>query len=59
MLEGKDHVGEMRETDAITVNVDVVQMGVGGDDSWGSRPHDAYMPGAGSYRLVFKVKGLL
>jgi hypothetical protein len=33
-------------------------MGVGGDDSWGARPHDQYMPGAGEYRLSFIVKGL-
>ena len=42
----------------LTVNVDAVQMGVGGDDSWGAKPHDPYMPGAGTYRLAFIVKGL-
>lgn len=58
MLEGKKHQWELSETDALTVNVDAVQMGVGGDNSWGARPHDAFMPGAGTYRLVFKVRGL-
>lgn len=58
MLEGKKHQWELSEADALTVNVDAVQMGVGGDDSWGARPHDAFMPGAGTYRLVFKVRGL-
>ena len=58
MLEGKKHVWEMSKGDAVTVNVDAVQMGVGGDDSWGNRPHDEFMPGAGTYRLVFTVKGL-
>ena len=58
MLEGKKHQWELAESDALTVNVDAVQMGVGGDNSWGARPHDKYMPGEGTYRLVFVVKGL-
>ena len=58
MLEGKKHHWELQEANELTVNVDAVQMGVGGDDSWGARPHDKYMPGAGVYRLSFTVKGL-
>ena len=58
MLEGKKHMYELTEADEITVNIDAVQMGVGGDNSWGARPHDDVMPGAGTYRLVFTVKGL-
>ena len=49
-----DRVGE----DAITVNVDAVQMGVGGDDSWGARPHGDDMVGKGEYSLRFIVEGL-
>lgn len=58
MLEGKAHQWEMSEADELTVNIDAVQMGVGGDNSWGARPHPEFMPGAGTYRLVFTVKGL-
>ena len=58
MLEGKKHQWELSEADELTVNVDAVQMGVGGDNSWGARPHEAYMPGEGTYRLSFIVKGL-
>ena len=58
MLEGKKHQWELSEAGELTVNVDAVQMGVGGDNSWGAKPHDAYMPGEGTYRLVFTVKGL-
>ena len=58
MLEGKAHQWELSEADELTVNVDAVQMGVGGDDSWGARPHGEFMPGAGTYRLSFIVKGL-
>ena len=58
MLEGKKHQWELSAADELTVNIDAVQMGVGGDNSWGAKPHDPYMPGAGTYRLVFTVKGL-
>ena len=58
MLEGKKHQFELSASDMVTVNVDAVQMGVGGDNSWGARPHDDAMPGAGTYRLSFTVKGL-
>ena len=53
MLEGKKHQWELSEADELTVNVDAVQMGVGGDNSWGARPHGRYLPGAGTYRLSF------
>jgi len=56
MLEGKKHQWELAEADELTVNVDAVQMGVGGDNSWGAKPHPQYLPGAGTYRLVFTVR---
>ena len=58
MLEGKKHQWELKAADELTVNIDAAQMGVGGDNSWGARPHDKYMLGEGTYRLVFVVKGL-
>ena len=57
-LEQAKHQWNVATADAITVNIDAVQMGVGGDDSWGARPHDDNMPGAGTYRLQFIVEGL-
>ena len=58
-LEGKKHQWEIRKAEGdYTVNIDAVQMGVGGDNSWGARPHDEFMSGAGTYRLSFIVKGL-
>ena len=58
MLEGKKHQWELAAADELTVNVDAVQMGVGGDNSWGAKPHEKYMPGEGTYHLSFIVKGL-
>ncbi len=57
-LDKARHQWELKKGDAITVNVDAAQMGVGGDDSWGARPHDQHMLGAGTYRLRFAVDGL-
>ena len=56
-LEGPKHQWQIVKSDKLTVNIDAVQMGVGGDNSWGARPHDEFMPGAGTYRLSFIMKG--
>ncbi len=57
-LEKAKHQWDLKPDDAITVNIDAAQMGVGGDNSWGARPHDRHMLGAGTYRLTFIVEGL-
>ena len=57
-LEKAKHQWDLKADDAITVNVDAAQMGIGGDDSWGARPHGNRMIGAGTYRLQFTVDGL-
>ena len=57
-LEKARHQWDLSDEGAITVNVDAVQMGIGGDNSWGARPHDDDMPGRGEYRLRFMVEGL-
>ena len=57
-LELAKHQWDLVRDDVITVNIDATIMGVGGDDSWGARPHDPYMPKAGVYRLSFVVSGL-
>ena len=57
-LEAAKHQWDLVADDEITVVVDAVQMGVGGDNSWGARPHNEYVPGKGTYRLQFLVEGL-
>ena len=57
-LEGPKHQWQIQAGDAMTVNIDAVQMGVGGDDSWGAKPHGEFCPKAGrTYRLSFVVTG--
>jgi beta-galactosidase len=41
-LERRKHPAEIVMSPDITVNVDDRQMGVGGDNSWGARPHAEY-----------------
>ena len=41
-LERARHINELPDRDTITLNLDYKQMGVGGDDGWGARPHAKY-----------------
>ncbi len=42
-LERVPHPYEMLLSNDITVNLDYLQMGVGGDDSWGAPPHNEFL----------------
>jgi beta-galactosidase len=55
-LEGPKHTYEIPYRDFITLNLDLMQMGVGGDDSWGAKPHDPYrlFPKPYSYRFCLR-----
>ena len=54
-LEDAKHSYEMAYREDITLNVDLQQTGVGGDNSWGARAHDQYtlwpQPLSYSYRI--------
>jgi beta-galactosidase len=54
-LEGAKHTFEMTKRDFVTLNIDLEQTGVGGDNSWGARPHGwctlAPKPYSYSFRL--------
>ncbi|MDH8702555.1 beta-galactosidase [Dysgonomonadaceae bacterium PH5-43] len=38
----QQHITDVHKKNIITVNIDLKQMGVGGNDSWGARPLDKY-----------------
>jgi beta-galactosidase len=57
-LERAKHQWDLAKDGKITVNIDAAMMGVGGDNSWGARPHDDDMINAGEYVLRFLVEGL-
>jgi beta-galactosidase len=55
-LEKAMHINELPRRDFITLNLDYKQMGVGGDDSWGARPHPEYTLWAKPYAYQFRLK---
>ncbi|MHB8133177.1 MAG: glycoside hydrolase family 2 TIM barrel-domain containing protein [Anaerolineaceae bacterium] len=57
-LADADHIHELPDRDFVTVNVDLVQKGVGGDVPAGGLPHPEYLllPGK-EYRLNFTMIG--
>jgi len=50
---GVKHSHEMKPRDFIDVNIDLEQMGVGGDDSWGAKPYPQYRLPAKAYSFTF------
>ncbi|MGB3464627.1 MAG: glycoside hydrolase family 2 TIM barrel-domain containing protein, partial [Cyclobacteriaceae bacterium] len=59
-IEKAKHIFELPDRDAITVNIDYRQMGVGGDDSWTiwARPHEPYRIKPERVRYQFTIKFL-
>ena len=55
-LEKAKHIHELPRRDFVTVNLDYKQMGVGGDDSWGARPHPEYTLPARPYTYRFRLQ---
>lgn len=55
-LENAKHIHELPQRDFITVNLDYKQMGVGGDDSWGARPHPEYTLPSKPYSYSFRLR---
>ncbi|HSG09738.1 MAG TPA: glycoside hydrolase family 2 TIM barrel-domain containing protein, partial [Longimicrobiales bacterium] len=52
------HWGELRPRDAVFLNVDFKQMGVGGTNSWGTTALAEYSLPYGPYRYTFRMRPL-
>jgi len=54
-LTDAEHTHEVKDSGRITWNLDHLVMGLGGDDSWNPRTHEAYLidPGTYQYKLRF------
>lgn len=52
------HTIDVVKRDYIEWHVDLMQMGVGGDNSWGAKPHDEYMIMPGIYTFNFVITPL-
>ncbi len=57
-LDTARHDYELPERDFVTVNLDHLQMGVGGDNSWGARTHPEFCIPAGEYSFSLVLKGV-
>lgn len=56
---GQRHGSDIRPRDSVTLRVDYGQMGVGGDNAWGARPHKRYTLYPGYYEYRFRLKPFL
>ncbi|SNR30841.1 beta-galactosidase [Lutibacter agarilyticus] len=54
-IEEATHTNELIERDVLTVNIDLIQMGVGGDNTWSAKaePHEPYIIKPGTYNYSF------
>ncbi|MEE8605527.1 MAG: beta-galactosidase small subunit, partial [Candidatus Aminicenantaceae bacterium] len=50
------HATDLEKRDLVTWNLDYKQMGVGGDNSWGARPHDKYTLFPKEYTYTFRLR---
>jgi beta-galactosidase len=50
------HAVDLERRDLVTLNIDLGQMGVGGDTSWGARPHLQYSLPAREYAYRFRMR---
>jgi beta-galactosidase len=50
------HTNNIVLRDTVFVTVDLQQMGVGGDDSWGARTHPQYQLPAANYHFTFRMR---
>ncbi|MFB0566015.1 MAG: glycoside hydrolase family 2 TIM barrel-domain containing protein [Candidatus Aminicenantaceae bacterium] len=50
------HTYHLKKRDLVTLNLDYKQMGVGGDNSWGARPHKEYTLPAQEYTYSFRLR---
>ena len=50
------HPHQIMQKDFTRVNVDYMQMGVGGDDAWGATPYNQYLLPPSSYSFKYRLK---
>ena len=56
-MYGKKHFFQIPLKATTTLNIDLMQMGIGGDDSWGARPHAEFqIPSDKNYQYSFTLR---
>jgi beta-galactosidase len=54
-MNAAKHAFELPHRDCTTLNLDLKQQGVGGDDSWGAWPHEAFLIPCQDYSYAFRL----
>lgn len=54
-----DYSWKLPRTDRVYINVDLAQMGVGGENSWGALPREIYRLNDDAYRFSYRVVPIL
>ncbi len=54
--KSQSHPTDIKYNDFVTLHVDLAQRGVGGDNSWGARPHDPYRLEEKQYQYSYTIK---
>jgi beta-galactosidase len=55
-LQAGEHPYELPVRDFVVLNLDLNQQGVGGDDSWGAWPHNAFLNDCREYSYRFRLR---
>jgi beta-galactosidase len=50
------HTYDVKPRDLVELKLDAAQMGVGGDNSWGARPHRQYRIAVREYTYRFRLR---
>ena len=58
LLAAKERASVFSRGNTTVVNIDLAQMGLGGDDSWSPRVHEPYHLPAKTYSYSFRLKGI-
>ncbi|MEL6627962.1 MAG: glycoside hydrolase family 2 TIM barrel-domain containing protein [Bacteroidota bacterium] len=58
LQKAQRHTTDIVKRDLISLQIDKVQMGVGGDNSWGALPHQAYRIPAQDMRFGYRIEPL-
>jgi|WetSurMetagenome_2_1015567.scaffolds.fasta_scaffold00004_140 beta-galactosidase len=53
------HIDDVKSRELVNLNIDLGQMGVGGDDSWGARIHPQYRLLERHYEYSFRIKPIV
>jgi beta-galactosidase len=57
-LNARKHPFQLTKRDYTVLNLDLMQQGLGGDDSWGAWPHNEFQIPCQEYRYEFRLRAL-